>query len=132
MAIKKNTKRKYAALGLALVGVAGLSVASAAHLNVDAGNEVLFGSDTFSECQSGPVSVSYGYNSAYQISDVTVTDISAACATSPIKVELENAAGSTVVSVSGTLDASGTFTGNVNTPSVHVETDLGDAVVVIG
>lgn len=131
---KKHTKRKYAAVALALVGVAGLSVASAATLTVDAANEVAIGTDTFSSCDTDGVTVDYTYaqvGSGFEIDDITVGAIAAACNGEDIQVVLENSAGTELAAVSGSV-AAGAYTADVSSDGIDIATNLGDVTVVIG
>ncbi|MFW7413803.1 hypothetical protein [Demequina sp. SO4-18] len=135
MAEKKHNKRKFAALALALVGVAGLSVASAATLNVEASNEVAIGTETFAACDTA-VAVDYTYDTDdFTIKDVTVDGISDTCDGEGIRVVIEEfgaAEGDAPLAVvTGQLDASGSFTKAV-TESIDIATDLGLVTVVIG
>ncbi|MFN3865609.1 MAG: hypothetical protein ACK4MD_02720 [Demequina sp.] len=129
---KKHNKRKYAAVALALVGVAGLSVASAATLNVNAANEVAIGTATFAAChEAGDVAVSYTYSDTnYTFTNLTVSGIDAKCNGKAISVGLKNAAGGSLASLSGTV-ADGAFT-KALPGSIPIATNLGDVTVVIG
>lgn len=134
MADKKHNKRKFAAVALALVGVAGLSVASAATLTVDAGNEVAIGTDTFAACDTDGVSVDYTYakvGNDFRIDDLQVTDIANACNTENIQIVLESNAGVELAAGSGVV-SSGAFTLDVSADNIDIATDLGDVTVVIG
>ncbi|MDN4480124.1 hypothetical protein [Demequina muriae] len=134
MATKKHNKRKFAALALALVGVAGLSVASAATLTVDAANEVAIGTDTFAACDTDGVTVDYTYaqvGTDFEIADLTVGAIDTGCNGEPISVVLENTAGTELASVSGSV-AAGAYTADVSADAIDIATDLGDVVVIIG
>jgi hypothetical protein len=76
MASKKNRSRKSLAVALAIVGVAGLSMASAAQLNVTS-DTVAAGVSVVSACDS-TVTVSYGtafVGGAYTVSSVTVNGV---------------------------------------------------------
>lgn len=133
MADKKNNKRKFAALALALVGVAGLSVASAATLTVEASPEVAIGTATFAACDNS-VEVDYDYSpTSFLIDEVTVTDIAAACLDEEILVVIEDSAvePAELARFVGTVEG-GTVTFEVAQPSIAVSTDLGDVTVVIG
>ncbi len=130
---KKHNKRKFAAVALALVGVAGLSVASAATLDLNAGNEVLVGTDTFAECQEGAVNVDYTYDStSLTIANVVVSDITPACADEAIRIVLKaDGATGSLAEVTGTIGTSGTFTAPVPN-SIPLATNLGEVAIVIG
>ena len=54
---KKNT-RKYAAVALGILGVAGLSLASASQLNVTT-DQISVGSSTFASCDTDGINVAY-------------------------------------------------------------------------
>ncbi|WP_062136253.1 hypothetical protein [Demequina aestuarii] len=134
MASKKHNKRKFAAVALALVGVAGLSVASAATLTVDAGDEVAIGTDTFAACDTDGVTVDYTYapvGSAFQIADLSVGAIDTDCNGEDIQVVLSSSAGTELATVSGDV-AAGEFTESVASAEIDIATDLGDVVVIIG
>ena len=77
-ATKKSTKgRKSAAIALAIVGVAGLSLASAAQLGVTS-NTLQAGTVNVSSCDSDGVNVAYttGFaNGTYGVTAVTVSGI---------------------------------------------------------
>src|SRR5690606_28698224 len=80
--ITKSNSRKSLALALGIVGVAGLSMASAASIDVDS-TEIAAGSDTFLDCDADGVDVTYvnpvytgGATDAYTIDTVNVADFS--------------------------------------------------------
>ncbi len=131
MAIKKNNKRKFAALTLAAVGIAGLSVASAATLNLTAADEVAIGSDTFAACaDSAGVDYTYVANAAaasgYAIDEVTVTVDSELCDGQNILVNFDDVDASAKGVLSGA-----TFTSTLDS-TVDIKTDLGDVTVIVG
>jgi hypothetical protein len=103
----KNNKRKYAAVALGIVGIAGLSLASAATLNVNEASP-LVGVSTGNECDTA-VDVAYTTTftaGAFKVTEVKVSGIAAACAGQPIKVYvLDNTAptAATLATVSGTV-----------------------------
>ena len=78
MASKKNRSRKSLAVALAIIGVAGLSMASAAQLNVTS-DTVAAGVSVVSACDS-TVAVAYGTGfsaGSYQVQSVTVSGVDA-------------------------------------------------------
>ncbi len=92
MAKKKNS-RKALAVALGIMGVAGLSVASASTLNLTAGNEVAIGTDTFAECDTDGVDVNYTYYDnagSYEIDTVYITAIDTACNGQDIQFDLQD------------------------------------------
>ncbi|WP_084079078.1 hypothetical protein [Demequina sp. NBRC 110057] len=144
MAEKNNkNKRKFAAVLLGIVGVAGLSVASASTLTVNPESEVAVGTSAtaFASCDAdGQVGVGYNYgknaSGQYVITDVYVTDVSPACAGKKVVVELEDAAATPAVigtaSQSNVTVTGGKVSVGSLSSTVLVSTDLGKATVVIG
>ncbi|MFW2512266.1 hypothetical protein ACNI3K_00630 [Demequina sp. SO4-13] len=135
MADKRYKKRKFAALALALVGVAGLSVASAATLTVEASNEVAIGSGEFTSCDTA-VDVDYTYDEdTFLIKNVNVTDIAELCNGKDVRVVLMDSADAELADISGTV-ASGAFSEDLSaldTPiTIPIGTNLGDVTVIIG
>lgn len=105
-----NNRRKSAAVALAVLGVAGLSLAAASQLNFDPTSGVLqAGVKNLTDCQSGNITVKAAagaYSAAvpgFQASTVTLSGISSTCVGKNISVQAlgsSNAAlGSTVSSV---------------------------------
>lgn len=75
-----STRRKSAAIALAIIGVAGLSLASAAQLNVNA-SSLGAGTTLVASCDDA-VDVAFTNivtAGAYMVDDVIVSDIAAAC-----------------------------------------------------
>ncbi|MFV0633727.1 hypothetical protein [Demequina sp.] len=129
-----QSKRKSAAVALAVLGVAGLTLATAAELNVRASNEVAIGADTFAQCDTDGVAVDYSYSKhgdIYAIDALTVTGIADTCTGEPIAVSLKGAQAVELLSTSGTV-AGGTFTFDASELGINIETDLGEATVIIG
>lgn len=56
---KSTNRRKSIAIALAVLGVAGLSLASAAQLNLTPTNTVQSGLLVVADCQSGPITVTF-------------------------------------------------------------------------
>lgn len=134
MAKKKKNSRKALAVALGIMGIAGLSVASASTLEVTAGNEVAIGTDTFAACDTDGVDVNYTYynnGGTYEIDSIYVTAIDTSCNAKGIQFTLEDAAGAPVASGSGTVTA-GAFSYDATGDSIPVATDLGDVTVIIG
>jgi hypothetical protein len=114
-----RNSRKSLALALAVVGVAGLSMASAAQLTVTS-TDVVAGVDTVADCDADGVTVSYSptYTSSvpgYTVNAVTIGDLDGTCTgtvsvtvTGAANAALANgsiayAAGSVVVTLSSTV-----------------------------
>ena len=138
MAEKDNkNKRKFAAVLLGIVGVAGLSVASASTLTVDTDTEVALGTDVFAPCQTAAdaVTVDYGYDANFKIDEVTVSGIVAACEGEDVKVQVANEAGDDVLmnpDAKALADGDSTVSFDVSSDSISVQDDLGVVTVVIG
>jgi hypothetical protein len=135
MASSKN--RKAAALALAVVGVAGLSIASAAQLNVGSA-QLGAGQSVVASCQPGTaaadaikVSFDTAYASgakAYNASAMTLSNINAACAGQNYKVNVNGQELTGTISPI-TAPAKGSLTVNLgaNTSAVSIT----DVAVVI-
>ncbi len=89
----KNNRRKAIAVGLAIVGVAGLSLASASQLNLSWAGQFQAGNVTVSgECQSSAVAVAFSAptfdgttTNPWKVPNITFSSIDAACATQGAK-----------------------------------------------
>lgn len=84
-----NKGRKFAAGGLILLAVAGLGLASASELGLNADDQTFQTGNTTvnTDCQTGPITVSYSdptesaaAKNAWSVSTVTFSGISAECA----------------------------------------------------
>jgi hypothetical protein len=138
MAKKKNS-RKALAVALGIMGVAGLSVASASTLNVTAGNEVGIGVDDFANCQGAtPITVDYNYAvnpdtaSGYGVTTVVVTGIATACEDENITLTLEDADENSLFTTTATAITGTSYTYTATTLDIDIETDLGEVAVIIG
>ena len=149
MAEKDNkNKRKFAAVLLGIVGVAGLSVASASTLTVDTDTEVALGTGTFEACDD-TVKVDYEYDydeSSYAITKIAVTGIDDACIGENLSLALDYDvdgddattadAGTLDLNLASIADNGASADDNVAewtsfTPALTVSSDLGEAVVII-
>src|SRR5690606_35067545 len=78
---KKNNSRKVLAVALGIVGVAGLSLASASTLTVNVNDDnIAVGTNTFDAACDDAVTVDYTYdlvNNTYD--ELLISDIAAAC-----------------------------------------------------
>ncbi|NYI40554.1 hypothetical protein [Demequina lutea] len=142
MAKKKNS-RKVLAVALGIMGIAGLSVASASSLPVTAGNEVAIGVDTFAPCDSDGVKVDYTYakdtatipvTSGYIISKVTVSGISTNCDGKDIRLTLADSTDAPIFTTGPTqIGASATtFVYDATSDLIDISKDLGKVTVIIG
>ena len=125
-----SKRRKTAALALAFVGVAGLSIASAAQLNLGTAS-LGAGTSVVASCQtSGSIGVSFtnafvGGTSAvpgkYQTTEVVLKAVDTACVGLNYKVTLTNSAGVAIGSESpGKILAAGTVTIPVSASAAEV------------
>lgn len=106
----KNTKRKYAAIALGIVGIAGLSLASAAQLDVNQNSPLVGVSAVDNGCDTDGVNVSYttAFNGTnFTVSAVNVSNINALCVGKTITVYVQDKTAPTPVTL-GT--AAGTLT----------------------
>lgn len=91
-----SIRRKSAAIALAVVGVAGLSLAAAAQLNVNAGS---LGADNsiVTACQSDAITVAFApaafVADNYEATQVTLGAIAATCNNHSYRVQATDAAG---------------------------------------
>jgi hypothetical protein len=139
MAKKKNS-RKALAVALGIMGIAGLSLASASQLTVTPSNEVAMGvSSLFASCDNA-VGITYGYDAAYKINSVTITGIADACLGKPLTFSIADVTTSgTPVAGTATMSAwtttaadNNTYKVTIGTPAVPLTDDLGAATVIIG
>ena len=111
----KKTHRKVVAVALGVLGVAGLSLASASTLNVNTGSNIQAGVATIAACQ-GTTAVAATFGApvltagTYTTPSVTLSGILTACAGKSMKVAFVDGAGVSVESSVVTLPATGTGT----------------------
>lgn len=133
-----SIRRKSAAVALAVVGIAGLSLASAAQLNVSSAS-IGASSNVVASCQDSTkpaIKVSYtnGYTGsakAYTTSAVVLSGIDRACENQAVRVTVADGAGASLGELTGTVPAGGgsmTLSG-INVPATSVENV---AVVIAG
>jgi len=139
MAKKKNS-RKVLAVALGIMGIAGLSLASASQLTINPSNEVAMGvSLAFTECDNA-VGITYGYDAAYKINSVSITGIADACLGKPLTFSIANvttpgapvAGNATMSAWTTTVVDNNTYKVTIGTPVVPLSSDLGAATVIIG
>lgn len=86
MSEKKNNRRKGLAVALAVVGVAGLSLASASTLSLTANSNLQAGVQVLADCQPAATPVVVEFDSPawtsgeFQVTSATISDVVAACA----------------------------------------------------
>lgn len=129
-----NNRRKSAAIALAIVGIAGLSLASASTLNLTGGT-LQAGTEDLTDCQtSGPVVAEMsagafnGTFDGYDAGDVTLTAIDATCTGKQIEAVLLDASGNTLAA-----SASAAITGASSTVTVPagINAELVEQIAVV-
>ncbi len=133
--IRKSTSLKAAAVALGVAGIVGLTISSAASLNL-AGGSVGAGTSVVAACQPAatPITVSFttAYSAAapagYTVTAVKLGAVDAACAGKSISVTLQGAANASLVEVTGTA-AAGTVT--IAVPGTIAATSVVGTAVVI-
>lgn len=129
-----SKRRKTAALALAFVGVAGLSIASAAQLNLGTGS-LGAGTTVVASCQPVATPITVGFENAfatgeYKTTSVALKAVDAACVGLKYKVTLTDSAGAAIgAELTGTVAAAGTIAIPV-APSVSAKAITGVAVVI--
>lgn len=109
-----STRRKSAAIALAVVGVAGLSLASAAQLNVDSAS-LGAATEIVASCQpEGGAAIEVGFQNsyasgAYNTTGIVLTGVAAACDGLDVRVTLADETGAALHEFTGTA-ATGTTT----------------------
>jgi hypothetical protein len=121
-----STRRKAAAAGLAVIGIAGLALASAAQLNINssmlaAGSQVVTGCDD-------EVEVDYAVTGD-EVTAVLLSDVAAACDDATFSLTLSSDTG-TLVTEGGTLELVGDTTTVDLTSNVKVADVTGIAIVL--
>ncbi|MCL3861509.1 hypothetical protein [Actinotalea sp. K2] len=106
-----STRRKSAALALAVVGVAGLTLASAAQLNVNSAS-LGAGTDIVAACDDDGIDVTFtnGYSAdeaTYLTSAVTLGDVATACVGNDLRITLADADGASLAEITTTVAAGG-------------------------
>lgn len=126
-------RRRLTAVALALVGVAGLGLASAAQLNVTGGT-LAAGTAVVASCQtSGTISVGFtaGYvTGGYQATAVTFYGVHADCAGRTIEVQLLNGTNPVGTVPSRLVPAGGGTFSTLTFTGVPVTSITGVAVVI--
>lgn len=143
---KKNNSRKALAVALGIMGVAGLSLASASQLTVNPSDEVQVGVGTFANCQgTTPITVDYTYDTTTatttsKIKDITFKGIAAACINKNLTFTLDytlagGGAGTQLAPVAHALVAADTtaagYTYTATAANILLTSDLGAVTVVI-
>ena len=131
---KSRNPRKTAAIALGIVGVAGLSLASAAQLNLSSGS-LGAGTTVIATCQDEePIAVNFessfvpGADAEYKASSLKLSSIAPACNGQTYKVTLSDADGAVIGE-----EATGTVAGtSLSVPLGNVSAeDVANVAVVI-
>jgi len=131
-----STRRKSAAIALAVIGVAGLSLAAAATLSVNSAT-VQAGVSVFTDCQPAATPITVGYTTAYsastyKVTDVTLSGVDAACAGKAVRVTLTGTAGVSLGELTGNAATGAATDLSALVTPVEASTILGVAVVING
>jgi len=119
-----STRRKSAAIALAVIGVAGLSLASAATLNLTPGT-LQAGTEDLVGCQ-GTTAVTVDFTSVwdttqYIVDDVVLGDIAAGCSTELVEFTLLDSANAVLYSSTAAAAADGSFAVSTDVSAEAVE-----------
>jgi len=135
-------RRRFAAVVLGVVGIAGLSIASAAQINVGS-NTLGVGTTIVATCQgAGTITTSFptAWNTtvtpaAYRVTAVTLSGVNAACVGRAYRIQLLNgsgvAIGTEITGTVPTLTAGAFTTATVALPSQQLGQDVGGVAIVI-
>ncbi len=132
---KRNNSRKSLAIALGIVGVAGLSMASAAQLTVN-NDDLAAGVSVVGTCDNAvDVAFTTSYDAtlgAYKVSTVTVSNIAAACATANANLDLTllETGGNSLFSTAASTPITGTSEAISVTGTIAAE-DIDEVAVVI-
>lgn len=123
MSTKSKKSRKGLAIGLAILGVAGLSLASASALNLGGTPQLQAGVKDVAGCQTSTIAVSFGaptlVSGVYSSNTVKLASIDPTCANASYKIALLDSAGALLQeSAVGTVPATGGAT-----PVITLSTD---------
>ena len=134
-----TARKRLLAATLAVIGVAGLGIASAAQLNLTSA-PLGAGSTIVATCQStGTITVGFptawstaSSPAAYRVSSVTLANVNASCAGKPFRLQiLDNSQAALGAELTGTL----TLSGGVATITIPTgqprATDVGGVALVI-
>jgi len=129
---KSKKSRKGLAVGLAVLGVAGLSLASAATLTVNS-STLGSGVQVVASCDTDGIDVSYettfvpGTTPIYKVNKVVLKNVNATCQGKTVQIDLYDGA-ATPARIGGVASTTLTLTG---TPTVNTATLTLDASPVV-
>ncbi len=133
MAKKKNS-RKALAVALGIMGVAGLSVASASQLTVNVNDDnIAVGTNTFVAACDTAVDVDYTYDIAtVKYTDLVITDVATGCETNTLEYTLwDDDAVTPAIVKTGTVTVGATGTETIGISTVDLTTGLGKIDIAI-
>jgi hypothetical protein len=134
MTKRRKNSRKSLAIALGIVGVAGLSMASAAQLTVN-NDDLAAGVDVVGTCDDAvDVGFTAAYNAtlgAYEVSDVNVSGIAAGCSGSKLDLTLLKTDGTSLFSTSSPVTISATSESITVTGGPIAAADIDSVAVVI-
>lgn len=129
-----SIRRKSAAVALAVVGIAGLTLASAAQLNINSAS-LGAGTEVVASCDADGIDVGFETafaSTTYNATDVNLTNIDAACAGLDISIQLTDGGvavgGEVNTTLAPTATFDGTFTAALTTP---YDAELIDGVSIV-
>jgi len=137
MRTRRPAARAVVSVALALVGVTGLSLASASQLTMTSAS-MQAGVVAVTGCQTGDVTVAYTHaydagTTSYRVVTVALSGIATGCQNKAVRVTLVAASGASLVELTGTTAASTTTTLTAPaTPVVRAEDVARVAAVVTG
>ena len=135
--LRRSTTLKAAAVALGVAGIVGLTISSAASLNLGGGS-VGAGTSVVAACQPAATPITVGFTTAYSatapagytVTAVKLGAIDPACAGKSINVTLQGASSASLVEVTGTA-AAGTVTLAIpGATTVTATSVVGTAVVI--
>ena len=110
---KNNKKMKFAALGLAAFALAGIGVASAVALGIEANHDLGAGTSVTATCQPAGVGndITVGFSepayvaatTSFTVDDVVLDNIDAACVGFDYKVVVADSTGASLDEMTGTV-----------------------------
>jgi len=130
-----NNRRKTAAIAFAVLGVAGLSLASASTLNLTGGT-LQAGVTDLADCQTGTVTASVAAGAfqatparGFKAGNVTLSGLSATCSGKTVTVALLDASNTQLTSLTGTLTAATSI--SLTNSGTALASDVKSVAVVI-
>lgn len=138
------SRRRFAAAVLAVVGIAGLGIASAAQLNLTSA-PLGAGTQVVATCQPTANVITVSYTTAwsgtstppaYRVTTVTLANVHSSCGGKPYQIQLLDGAGAAIglpiTSVSGNVPSGGgTFATAVVAANQQRAQDLGGVAIII-